>query len=269
MQKQGLFTSLGEHRRTSPRKKDRETNREEDSQGGVSFRNRGEFGNSTQKKSDANPNASLNASPIKVDYASGSGRTPIARIQYSPGQPSGLNTSLPNTTHYSPSPGQHAAIHSSFTLPQTQQHHHPNAIKTIIHTPIPIINPIIIESAPSSNREDIESLNDQVKMLMEQYTYVYGLYEDLMKTKKQSVSTGIATSKAPTTSRKPTEIPSQSTGSHRLAIQQSHIQSLFHDFELSMNATIDRIIDARIREGSHEISKITLEAQQSVEVRYY
>jgi hypothetical protein len=62
-------------------------------------------------------------------------------------------------------------------------------------------------------------------MLMKQYTYHYGLYDDLIKTKKESVSLGVA--KAPPSDRKSTYLPSESVGSHRVLIQQSQIQSLF------------------------------------------
>jgi hypothetical protein len=55
---------------------------------------------------------------------------------------------------------------------------HPSAIKTIVKAPVPIINPVIIDS---ENYDESERLELQIEMLLEQYRYVYQLYEDLIK----------------------------------------------------------------------------------------
>lgn len=54
---------------------------------------------------------------------------------------------------------------------------HPSAIKTIIQTPVPVISPVILDSG--DNEEEVEKLKSQVDMLLDQYRYVYSLYDEL------------------------------------------------------------------------------------------
>jgi hypothetical protein len=147
----------------------------------MSFRNKVEPPPSTQKNSEGNPNGSVSASPIKVDYASSS-RTPMAHIQFSsPSQPyqsintGGFSSSLPIPPQYSQvhavGPGMYGSI-------VHHQYPHPNTIRTVIQTAVPIINPVIIQSGINA-KEEIEALEDQKDMVLKQYAKLYEMYEEL------------------------------------------------------------------------------------------
>ncbi len=77
--------------------------------------------------------------------------------------------------------------HPATAVPQQVvylQHPHPNSIKTIIQTPIPIINPVIIGSARQSeqpDREREEKLKINIEMLQKEYEKLYNLYDNLRK----------------------------------------------------------------------------------------
>lgn len=182
MQKQGIFTSLGEHRRATSRKRDNDTSREDESHGGMSFRYKGDIPPSTQKNSEGNPNGSVNASPIKIDYAS-SGKSPMSHIQFGTpsqvfqpgGSSAGFGASQPLPQYSQSHP---IGILQRSVASLVHQHPHPNAIRTIIQTPVPIINPVIIQQTASA-KEEIESLEQQREVLLDQYRKLYEQYEEL------------------------------------------------------------------------------------------
>lgn len=193
----------------------------------MSFRNK-EAPPSTQKNSEG-INRSVDASPIRVDYAASSGRTPMAHIQFgSPSQPfqsintGGLSSSIPVQ--------QHAQSTAAAVLPGTVRsvvhgHPHPNAIRTIVQTAVPIINPVIIQSAVDS-KEEIESLEQQRNLILDQYDKLYQMYEDLKNKPREPRPKPFRESTPPKTEPvRPTTI-----SSHGIAVMQSQLNTQFSDF---------------------------------------
>lgn len=128
--------------------------------------------NSTSK--DTNANRSINNSPYKGEQSSG--RSPLAHVQFSPVRfATSYGYSVPISQSTFPVIQNHQVIRAGQSYP------HPNAIKTVVQAPVPIINPVLIDSGDNSGES--EKLQMQVEMLMEHYRYVYELYDELMKGK--------------------------------------------------------------------------------------
>ena len=108
----------------------------------------------------------------------------MAHIQFSsPSQPfqsiytGGFNSSQPAPQYsqiHSIAPGVLQGSHASIL----HQHPHPNSIRTIIQTPVTIINPVIIQSAVNA-KEEITALEEQKDLVLKQYGKLYKMYEEL------------------------------------------------------------------------------------------